>query len=426
METQVKITEKDGWVRVLDIEVPVGVVEAAFEEVTAKYKAQAEVPGFRAGKAPIEMVRARFRQAIRQDTLEQLLPEAFEHAIRQNNLVPLGEPAISHVVFEQHKPFTFTAEITIRPTIEVTGYKGLTLKRQVWEVGDEDVNRTVNRFRDVKAELIEVTRPVREGDVVLCDLQKLHDKYNRVKASRFENQAVELVEDRCEPEFFKQLPGMKIGEGKEIEVTYAPDYPEADFAGNTLLFRVWVKAVHEKKLPLLDDDFARSLGDFRDLADLKEKVRADLERNARRESEKDLREQARKGVVEANRFEVPRTLLQEYLDSLVERFKGMSGKMNEERLREEFRPLAEEQFRWDFCLHEIARQEQMTISPEELAAGRKAIQESRRRADNTQEAEMDDDRLRTGLLEQKVLGVLVENAHTEDVPRVLSSRIIRP
>ena len=425
METQVNITEKDGWVRVLDIEVPVSVVEEAFEKVTQKYQNQVEVPGFRPGKAPLEMVRARYRQQIRQDTLEQLLPDAYEHAVRHNNnIVPLGEPSISNVVFDRHKPFTFTVEITIRPEVQVTGYTGLKLKRQVWEVSDDDVNRAVNRFREAKAEHIEVARPVQEGDVVLCDLQKLHDKYNRVRASRFENQVVELVDGRCAPEFFKHLPGMKIGEGKEVEVTYAPDYPEADLAGNTLLFRVWVKAVHEKKLPPLDDEFARNLGSFHDLNDLRNKVRADIERNVKLEANKDLGEQARKQIVEINQFEVPRSLLEDYLDTLVERFSRAGGQLDEAKIRADFRPLAEEQFRWDFCLHEIAKKENVDISDDELTAARKALQEDRRRADKTEE--VDDDRLRSELLEHKVLSFMIDRAEIEDVPRVLSSRIIRP
>lgn len=426
METQVKITEKEGWVRVLDIEAPADVVDDALARATEKYRRQVEIPGFRAGKAPTEMVRARYRQAIRQEALEELLPGAYEHAVKQNNLFPLGEPSISNVVFEGNKPFTFTVEITVRPEVEIVNYQGLKLKRKVYEISDDDVNRSIERFREVKAEHINVTRPIEKGDVVVCDLQKIHDRFNRIKETRFEGRVIDLVEDRCAPEFIRHLPGMRIGEGKEIEIVYAADHPEPDFAGNAVLFRVWVKSIKQKKFPPVDDEFARNLGDFRDLKDLKEKVRADIEGNVEQESKKDLREQARKAVVEANKFEVPPVLVEDYLASMNEHFQTLGGRVNQEKIRRDFGPLAEEQFRWDYIMHEIAKKESLTVSTEELAAARKVIAEGRAQSDERQTDAVDDDRLRTRMLEQKVYDFLIQNAETEDVPRVLTSRIVKP
>jgi len=426
METQVKITEKEGWVRALDIEVPAKVVDEAFVKVTEKYRREAEIPGFRPGKAPVEMVRARYRQAIRQETLEQLLPGAYEHAVKENNLFPLGDPAIDNVVFEQNKPFTFTVEITVRPNVEVVNYKGLKLQRRVYEITDDDVNRSIERFRETKAELIEVTRPVEAGDVVTCDLQKIHDKLNRIQETKFENQIIDLTEDRCAPEFLDGLPGMKIGEGKEIEVVFPPDHQEPTFAGNTVLFRVWVKVIRQKNLPPVDDEFARNLGNFTDLNNLKEKVRADIERNIEQEAKKDLREQVRKAAVEANRFEVPPTLIEDYLSSVVERFRSFGGKVDEEKVRLDFRPLADEQFRWDYIMHEIAKKEEINVSSEELTAVREAIEENQAQSDKDHQGAIDEDKLKADLLEQKVYDYLIDNAETEDVPRVLTSRIVKP
>ena len=426
METQAKITEKEGWVRVLDIEVPTEEVEKAFSRVTEKYKQQAEIPGFRAGKAPIEMIRARYGQAIRQETLEELLPNAYKQAVLDNKLFPVSDPAIENVVFERNQPLTFTVEITVRPEVEVVNYRGLKLKRQVWEVTDEDVNQQIERFREVKAELIDVPGPVEAGNVILCDLQKIHDKFNRITESKFEGRMIDLVEERCAPELLRELPGMKIGEGKEIEVVYPPDHPEPKFAGNTVLFRAWVKGIKHKKLPPVDDEFAHNLGDFSDLEDLKTKVRADIERNVKQEENKDLREQARKKVVEVNKFEVPPTVMEDYLKSVTERFKTMGGQLDEAKIRAEFGPLAEEQFQWDYIMHEIAKMEKLAVSDGEAAAVRKLIEEGRAQSDKEQQAEINEEKLRTEILEQKVYEFLVENAETEDVPRMLTSRIIQP
>jgi len=426
MEAQVKVTEKEGWVRVLDIEVAAEEVNKTFAQVTDKYKQQAEIPGFRPGKAPVEMVAARYRQAIRQDALEQLLPNAYEHAVKENKLFPLGDPSIDNVVFEKGKPFTLTVEITIRPEVEIANYKGFKLKRQVWEITDEDVDRQIDRFREVKAEHIDVTRAVEKGDIVVCDLQKVHDKNNRVKETKFDDRVIDLVEERCAPELLQHLPGMKIGEGKDIEIVYPADHPEPNFAGNTVLYRTWVKSIREKKLPVVNDEFAASLGPYKDLNDLKEKVRADMELNVKQESDKDLREQVRKAAVEANNFEVPPTLVEEYLTSLTRRFQGMGGEIDEQKIREQFRPLAEEQFRWDFIMHEVAHKEKLDLSEAESAAIRKFVQDSNAQPNADKREPLSEEKLSTDILEQKVFDFLIENAETEDVPRVLSSKIIKP
>lgn len=426
MKTEVKITEKEGWVRALEIEVPAEDVDSTLAKTAEKYRSQAEIPGFRKGKAPMEMVLPRYRQAIRQDTLEEMLPGAYEQAVKDNKLFPLGEPSISDVVFEPQKPFTFTVEITVRPDVEIKDYKALKLKRQVYEVTDDDVDRQVERFREVKAELVNVTRPVAKGDVLVCDLQKIHDKLNLIKESKFEGQVVDLTEERCAPEFLKELPGMKIGEGKEVETIYPPDHPKPEFAGNTVLYRVWVKEIKQKNLPAVDDDFAKSLGPFENLADLKTKVRADIERNVKRESMRDLQEQVRKAAVEANRFEVPTALIEDYLVSVTQRFKGMGGEIDEEKIRLQFRPMAEEQFRWDFIMHEVADKESLKVDEVEVDAARKYIEHSQAQSDKGEKEEVDPDKLRTDMLEQKVFEFLIENAEIEDVPRVLTSRIIKP
>ncbi len=427
MQTQVNIEEKESWVRKLDIEVPAEDVDNVFAEVSQKYRANVEIPGFRKGKAPLEMVRARFGQAIKQDALEQLLPSAYDQAVKEHNLVPIGDPSISDVVFEKSKPLSFTVEITVRPEVEVNNYQGLKLTKKTFEITDEDVNGAIEHFREVRADLVDVTRPLEEGDIAICDLQVIREKLNRIKEDKFEGQIVDLTDERCAPEFIRQMPGMRIGEGQEIEVTYPPDQPKPEFAGNTVLYRVWVKEIKQKNLPEVNDEFARDIGPFEDLADMKAKVRADIERNVNRESMKELQEQARQAVVEANKFEVPSTILDSYLDSVERHFEELgSENLDRERIRMEFRPMAEEQFRWDFIMHEIAEKENLTVTNEEVRSLKQVIEENQAKSDTDKQEDLDPERLRTRMLEQKVLDLLIEKAEVEEVSRVLSSRIVQP
>jgi len=421
MELQATITKEDGWKRTISIRVPATEIETAFTATTAKYRQKAKIPGFRPGKAPETMVTQRYAAEIRQDVLESVVPEAFEVALKQLALDPIGSPALSSVEFEHGADLTFEADIEVRPQVEITGYKGLKLTKQIFEVGDPDVDRALESIRDGAATTTEVQRPAREGDVLTCDLQKIYDRLNRVKRSQFNNVKIDLRADRTRPELFSGLNGMTVGEGKEIEVPYPDDEPDPDLAGNTVLYRVWLKSVAQKNLPPLDDDLARSLegGKVESLAQLRDLVRKDLERRMDGVAVKDLRIQARRGVVEANPFPIPGNFLQEYLDDVTKRLQASDQSITAESVRSRFEPLAVEQFRWDYAVSHIAKHEDITVTDGEVDA----IVQSWPADAKDRPAR---DKVYWSMLEMKVYDFLLTNAEVQEIKYNPESRIVKP
>lgn len=419
MDIEATILKEEGWARTIQVTVPTSEVDASMAAATAKYAKKAEIPGFRPGKAPQSLIKERFGGEIYQDALEHLLPRAYDEAIRKLQLIPLGSPQLSEVKFNPGDDLVFNAELEIRPRVDITGYRGLKLEKRVYEISDGDIDTSINTLRDGAATTVEVQRAAQKGDVVVCDLQKISDRNNKVKQTKFENITLELREDRGRPEFVKGIEGMVIGEGREIEVNYPPDEPDPDLAGNTVLFRAWLKSVSEKKLPEPNDEFAKSLGDFESIAKLRERIGRDLQRRAESASLKEMGGNVRKLIVDANAFEVPKGLMEEYFEGVTGRLRESNPGITAEMVRKQFEPAAVEQFRWDYAVFEIAQKEGLAVTEEEVTA-----------VLNTWPEDAQDrptkERIRESLLENKVVEFVVGDAEVTDVPRVLNPQIVTP
>jgi trigger factor len=166
-------------------------------------------------------------------------------------------------------------------------------------------------------------------------------------------------------EFYRGFLGAKTGEEKEIEAIYPKDYFEKSLAGKVVRYKAKIKEIKEKILPEINDDFAKSLGEYKNLGELKDKIKQDLEKQAQQDTERDLHGQVIKQVVEKNSFEVPESLLKLYLDSVMEDFKRTYKKVDEEKIRENYRELGLSHIRWEFILHEIAKIEKIEVAKED-------------------------------------------------------------
>ncbi len=419
MDVQAKVTNEDGWKRTLEVTAPASEVDKALASATNKYKGQVEIPGFRKGKAPDSVIRERFRTEIHQDAMEYLLPRVYDAALKQLDIIPVSQPQLSKVKFEPGVDMEFELEIEIRPQIEITGYKGLKLEKRVYEITDKDVEMALDELREQGATLTPVERPALINDVVTCNLQKTYDSKQPNADDQYDDVKFELKEGKTRPEFLAALPGMTIGEGKEVEINYPATEPDPDLAGKTVRFRVWLKQVAQKDLPEANDEFAKSLGNFDSIDKVREAVRANLERRADQSSNKHVAEQIRKQVVEANQFEVPQGLLDDYIDSVHQKIKEANPDLDRDAVRQQFEPSAIEQFRWDFALFEIAKQEDLKVTDEEVKEILKTWPEDA-------EDRPSEQKIHESLLENRVYEYIVSQADVTNVPRVLNPQIVTP
>ena len=421
MNLEAKVSKEEGWKREISVTVPVDEVEAAFGKTTQKYRQKAKIAGFRPGKAPVEMISRQFGEQIRQDVLEDMIPQAFDAALRQLALNPLGMPELTSVKFDRGAPLVFEANFEIRPQVEVKGYNGLKLTKRVYDVTDSDVDSALESIRDGAATTVEVQRPAREGDIVICDLQKIYDRLNKVKQSEFKGMHIELHPERTRPELFKNLVGMSIGEGKEVEINYPAEEQEPDLAGNTVLYRIWLKQVLQKQLPPLDDELAKKIsnGQMETLAALREVIRKDIASRAESAAGRDLRAQARKTVVDANRIDVPEGFLRDHIAEVTERLQKRDPSLKPETIKSEFEPMAIEQFRWDYVVSEVAKKEGIDVADAEIEMVLKSWPEK-------SQGKPDPEKLHWSMLEMKVSDWLVANGQVTEEKFQQQSRIIKP
>lgn len=422
MNLEATVSKEEGWKRTISVTVPVDEVETAFGKTTQKYRQQAKIPGFRPGKAPAEMITQKFGEQIRQDVLEDMIPQAFDAALRKLSLNPLGTPELTSVKFDRGQPLVFEANFEIRPVVEVKGYKGLKLTKRVYDVTDADVDSALESVRDGAATTIEVQRPAREGDIVICDLQKIYDKLNKVKQSEFKGMHIELHPERTRPELFKNLVGMTIGEGKEVEIAYPAEESEPDLAGNTVLYRIWLKQVLQKQLPPLDDELAKKVsgGQIEALAGLRDVIRKDIAHRAESAATRDMRGQVRQLVVAANQIDVPEGFLRDHIVEVTERLQKRDPSLSPETIKAQFEPMAVEQFRWDYVVSEVAKKEGITVPEAEMEMMLKAWPKQ-------SQEKPDPEKLHWNMLEMKVSDWLVANAQvTEEKYNPQASRIIKP
>lgn len=300
--------------RSLDIEIPLEEVERARERVTNSIKSRVRLPGFRPGKAPVSMIQSRFEGDIRKEVLDLLLPEAFRNRIQKEELKVVGTPDVSELHFEPGQPIRFKADFEVAPEVELGTYRGLPAKYEEPTVTDEEVDKRLEAMRESKAEYPnQDPRPIENLDYVLVHLKSLSGLAEPI------DQDVQLqvgAEDTL-PEFNEQLTGASPDETKEFDVTYPEGYAQEKLAGKVVRFQLTPKFIRKKELPILDDDFAKDLGDYQSLDELKEAVRRAVFNEKQYVAQQAAKEELVDVLVAGHDFPVPEAYLDRQIENQV-------------------------------------------------------------------------------------------------------------
>ena len=428
-------TETKSCVRELEVEIPAEVVERETERVTKQLARVAQLPGFRPGKVPPQIVRRRFWEDIRGEVLHKLVPGALETAVRENKLTVVGEPEIRDLEFEPEKPLRFRASFEVLPEFELKDYKSLEVEPAKIELTDEDLEHELEALREQAATYEPVEgRAAEDGDTVMAKLTGVvtDTKEERQPASAeasagrpivLEQATINIGEENTLPAFSEGVRGASVGDQRQFSVTYPEDYREASLAGRTVAFTAETKKISRKKLPELNDEFARQAGEFASLEELRAKLRQRLEA-AREAREKELtRQRLLEALVTLHDFPVPDALIERHLDNRLERrmrglmAQGLDPRRMEvdwQRLRESGRDAAAQEARLYLLLDRIASAENITASDDELsaeiarmAAGSRQTPEALR-ARLTKEGRLDS--LRGAIRSEKVVDFLLSHA----------------
>jgi trigger factor len=360
----------------LVIEIPVDEVRKEAESVTEQFRRAARIPGFRRGHAPPTLVRRHFRDDIRNEVVQSLLPKFFETAVKEKNLAIVGRPRFEDLKFEEDQPLTCKATFEVLPPFELGEYKGLEVEEESREVSEEDLDKAVEELRQRAATYEPVEdRPAADDDFVLVSYRGQDTKNRDSAPLEAHDAAVHLGAKGTVAGFTENLRGTKAGDKRDFEVAYPEDYPQKSLAGKALRYQVEVQSIKKKVLPTVDDELAKTVSESETLADLRAKLRESLEKRRARQVENAAMSKLLEGLVTRHDFPVPAALVEMQLDHKLESIvtqliaQGIDPRATQvdwRKIREEARPEAEREVRGSLILERIAEAEKTEVSDEEV------------------------------------------------------------
>jgi trigger factor len=410
------------WQRTLTVEVPADQVERRLDEVSRRIQRLVALPGFRKGRVPLERVRQDYAAEIEREFLERFLPEATHEALRAAELRAVVPPSVQNLRFTPGQPLSFEAVVDVPPRAEVGDWKGLPLVRRVRAVEDADIDRVIAQLREDSAVFVDLARPAAPGDVVLLDSQRVDANGRRLSGTRTKGARIQLGAMGLLPDLEAGLTGAEAGQERTVTVSYPADHRQSELAGQSVRYILNIKKVQEKKLRELDDTFARDVFGLESLAALRDRVRRNLEGEDAQRVRRELESQATEELVRRHPMELSPRLVDHMLERVIHEQAGgreVSADLHRQ-LEEHYRPGVERALKREVLLGALARQEQLTVTPEEVGEhiARLAEAEPRQAARLRQHYASAERReaLAESLLERKAMDRLLGEARLREEP----------
>lgn len=360
----------------LKIEIDAEQVNKTVQEVYREYARVTEVPGFRKGKAPLSLVeRYVSPDSVKRRAIEKMMPAAYEEALKQEDIEPYADPDIEIIQFEKEQPFIFKASVPLPPIVELGEYKGIEVQREVAEVTDDDVEAELKRLQDSNARTEKVEgRGVSKGDYVLANIASAPEGEELGDARR------SLIEVGSNlPEFDENILGLEADQRKTFTIQYPEDYGDDELKGKKFEFDVTIKEIRERKVPELNDEFAKSVGEYQTLDELKADIRKRLIEGTEKKANTEVVNKIIDEIVSRSKVEFPDIMVEhevyhdlEDLQHNLDRY-GITMDMylrragiTQDQLLEQLRERARSRITTGLVLGEIAEKENLSVSDEEI------------------------------------------------------------
>ncbi|MDP3786030.1 MAG: trigger factor [Candidatus Omnitrophota bacterium] len=369
----IKIKEIEGSRRILEIEISADAIVGKFEEVYAEIQKEAEIPGFRAGKAPRYLIETHYKDKAHEEVKRRLIADHIIKAVKDAGIAMIGAPLVSDILFETGKPLKFKAEVNARPEVRLKSYKGLKAKKAKVQVSTEDVDKVIEELRERYAQLKDVEgRSAKEGDWCLCDVEiSVEGK----PGEKNEGVWFPLKPQSTKPEFLSQLTGANPGDTKTVKTVLPANYHKKEQAGKEAIFIVTVNQIKERILPEVDDEFAKDLGGFKSLLELRGNIREELTNAKEQEIKFKMEEELLGQLIRSTNFEAPTIMVDSEMDRLLKEtrsrlqhigYKQDEIEKQEPGIKDKIKEEAVKRVKGFFILEKVAEAEGIAPSEEEL------------------------------------------------------------
>ncbi|USS87300.1 trigger factor [Fructilactobacillus hinvesii] len=413
----------------LKFEIGLDDIKTGLDQAFKKNKKNLNVPGFRKGKVSRHVFDQMYgEEALYQDALNILLPEAYAGAVADAGIEAVGQPQISVESMEKGKPWVLKAEVSVKPEVKLGEYKGVSVPKQNTRVYKKDVDAKLESMRENQAELVLVDRPAKNGDTVTIDFDGSIDG-DHFEGGKANNYSLELGSGSFIPGFEDQLVGHKAGDDVQVKVTFPKDYQQKDLAGKEAIFDTKIHEVKEKQLPTLDDEFAKDVDEDVDTLDeLKDKVKKELKEQKETSAHDALQNDAVKvAVANATVEDIPQAMLDEDVQRQMDQYlagiqqQGISADMyfkltgtSQDDLKKQFESGAPERVKTSLVLEAIVKAEKIEPSDEEVEKQVKDLAEQYGMKEEAVRGALSDDMLKHDIAIEKAVDLITDDAKQVD------------
>jgi trigger factor len=428
---QVTVEDVSSVKKILHIEVPEKIVIRELDNAYKNLKKNAKIKGFRPGKAPRSVLERLYKKDVHGDVSSKLLQDSFVEALKETELNIIGNPKIEPPKLEEKGPYKYDATVEVKPEIDDIDFKGITLKKALYQVTDEEMEAQLKLLQKNMTQQIPITedRPVKENDSVLIDYEGFKDGMPFPETQKTENFSMKIGAGAISKTLDEELIGMKPGENREITINFPEDHFNEKLANHEITFHVTLHEIREEILPEIDDEFAKKFGQYETLDDLKNAITSNLNEGYQKRVEQELNEQIYKDLIEKTEFELPDSMVDYELNNIIDEIektltyynKTMEEQgLTKEMLVEEHRETAEKKVRRHLILGKIIDQENIELSDQELEDGfaemAKAVNQPVEAIKNYYQQNQDNlDFFKHTLLEKQAIKLIIESSNIEEV-----------
>lgn len=405
----------------IEVEIPADVIASESARVTTEFTRHAKLPGFRPGKIPVNVVRSRFAKEIQEEVVNRLLPISFRDAVSGKGLEPVGDPKLEHLgTFVEGAPIKYKAEFEVKPVFELGNYRGLRVTDPKVEVADADIDAMIERLRDQASVYRPITeRGLEEGDFALINIASSGEGIEPSSDSGH----FQLGEETPMTELHDAMRGKKTGDTASFDKTYGDTAIKEEFRGRTIRHDVTLNEIRLQEKPEINDDFARSIGDFDSVVVMRERISEDIRRHRETEALRAKRNDLGEQLVSTHEFDLPEALVEEELSRSLQnyaRYLASQGidldkvQLDWRKVGEEFRPEAMKRVKRGLILDAVAKKEGITATEVEIDAEirRAAVEQGRDFAEVKHHLRQEGgyEQLRISLAREKALEMVLREA----------------